>query len=45
VNDDGQSRKKVLATFRFDTSRCMFCGLVWDREMLERGIETVKYRK
>ncbi len=72
VMDAGKKkRKKVLTTFVFDTSRCMFCalcqeacptycleltqefelavesraGLVWDREMLEKGIEIVKYKK
>lgn len=70
---DGEKRKKkkVLTTFEFDTSRCMFCGLcqeqcptlcleltqefelavesraglIWDREMLEKGINVVTYEK
>ncbi|MGB5038271.1 MAG: NADH-quinone oxidoreductase subunit I [Blastocatellia bacterium] len=70
---DGEKvkKKKVLTTFVFDTSRCMFCGLcqdncptlcleltqefelavdsraglVWDREMLEKGINVVTYKK
>lgn len=71
VDGEKIKKKKVLTTFVFDTSRCMFCalcqetcptscieltqdfelavesraGLVWDREMLERGIEIVKYKK
>lgn len=71
VEGEKKKKKKVLTTFVFDTSRCMFCalcqeacptscieltqefemavesraGLVWDREMLEKGIEIVKYRK
>jgi NADH-quinone oxidoreductase subunit I len=72
VLDGGKKkRKKVLTTFVFDTSRCMFCalcqeacptscieltqeyemavysraGLVWDREMLEKGIDIVEYKK
>jgi NADH-quinone oxidoreductase subunit I len=70
---DGEKRKKkkVLTTFVFDTSRCMFCGLcqencptvcleltqefelavesraglIWDREMLEKGVNIVTYKK
>lgn len=71
ADGDKRKKKKVLTTFVFDTSRCMFCalcqeacptscieltqefelavesraGLVWDREMLENGIEIVKYKK
>ena len=71
VDGEKTKKKKVLTTFVFDTSRCMFCalcqetcptycieltqefemavdsraGLVWDREMLEKGIEIVKYKK
>ena len=65
------NKKKVLTTFTFDTSRCMFCNLCseacptdcleltqsfelavyhragfrWDREMLEKGINYVRYAK
>lgn len=72
VTDGGKTKKKkVMTTFVFDTSRCLFCalcqeacptscveltqefelavysrqGLVWDREMLEKGIDIVEYRK
>ncbi len=70
VMEDGKKKKKkVLATYVYDTSRCMFCdlcveacptdcieltqefelatysraGMVWDREMLEKGREIVRY--
>lgn len=72
VTEGGKKKKKkVLTTFVFDTSRCMFCalcqeacptscleltqeyemavysraGLVWDRELLEKGIDIVEYKK